>query len=209
MWGIADVSSWAFGWNALVALGTIFLAVVTLGVVVYAARQVKATGRDIAAQDRPVLVPSESPSLTYDSARLQPAIRNAGKGVALDVQALLEWRTYSRAAETWNKAALSPGASAILTFEVPMLEADFLILRLQYRDIANSVHTSDIVIDRNGSGDSGGLRYADTIIDTSRPVPALSGRGIGADETGASEALVTEWIKSKVRKRRRHWVLDE
>jgi hypothetical protein len=48
-----------FGWEALVAIGTIFLALVTAGLAWSTRRLAAATASEVEAQRRPILVPVE------------------------------------------------------------------------------------------------------------------------------------------------------
>jgi hypothetical protein len=92
---------------------------------------------------------------------------------------------------------------------------DALVVHLQYRDIANNAHTSEIIVDfyRDPRSGNGSRRYADTIIDgvsgsssTSRQPNADAPPGEHEDHP-ASSALATDYIQSWKKKRARRWVL--
>jgi hypothetical protein len=107
---VGSMSAWAFGWDALVAIGTLGLAAATITLALKTAALAGATATDVAAQDRPVLVLALRTDLEYKVDAFEAEIVNAGKGVGLDIQASAISAGQTTAADTWNKAALAPGA---------------------------------------------------------------------------------------------------
>lgn len=216
MFALGSVSAWAFGWDALVAIGTLGLAASTIVLALKTAALAGATATDVAAQDRPVLVPALQSDVAYDVDRFDAVIVNAGKGVALDIQASVSSAGQTTAADTWNKAALAPGADVKLHFAgVFFIRADPVVLHLQYRDIADNAHTSEIVVDfykdpRTGNGHR---RYADTLIDEIRQTsrlqrsPDVTSFSRQTEDHPAARPLVTDYVRNWRSERGHRWVL--
>jgi hypothetical protein len=84
---------WTFGWEALVAIGTITLAAVTAGLAWSTRTVAQATRDEIGAAWRPVLLP-QSAEIMQRSAQspvsLKIKVKNVGRGPALEVTARLE-----------------------------------------------------------------------------------------------------------------------
>jgi hypothetical protein len=91
-------SAWSFGWEALVAIGTLSLAAVTLALVLATRSLARQASAAIRAEWRPVLlvrgrVPAEvrghQRGIAYNEGTLSIFVENVGRGPALDVQAEL------------------------------------------------------------------------------------------------------------------------
>ncbi|MFC8263868.1 hypothetical protein ACFUNF_41295 [Streptomyces sp. NPDC057291] len=94
---------WEFGWDALVAIGTLVLAAFTWRLAARTRQLAKETAADQRAQWRPVLIPHHNTPEELDSGNPSPAVkfkrvaedlsvyvRNAGRGPALHVRAQLQ-----------------------------------------------------------------------------------------------------------------------
>jgi hypothetical protein len=83
------------GWNALVALGTLALALATYGVIRATKALAERGDAEISAQWRPLLLvrerpPADQPGIVYEDGSLMLWIENVGRGPALDVQPWLD-----------------------------------------------------------------------------------------------------------------------
>jgi hypothetical protein len=147
---------WEFGWEALVAIGTLSLAVFT-GYLGWKTRTLaKSTADEVAAQARPLLVPgrlgpqylagAEGP-LYVDTEKqwLVITIRNDGAGPAFFVRAELD--PGGDAPEHWDAGSIGPAAEAALIFPHATSVAHQQLL-LDYQDLAGRQFSSAIVLER-------------------------------------------------------------
>lgn len=203
-------SAWAFGWDTMIAIGTFCLAIATVALAWKTAKLARASAEDVAAQDRPVLVPApeagSAPNPDYTADSLSVEIVNAGRGAALDVHALVMSKDVSTAASPWNKAAIPAGERTKLSFQGVEMISHSVTVHLQYRDIADKVHTSDIIMDREQDERSNELhlRFADTVVDAGGPDVQLPA---SAEAHPASRAVATEWIRRRWLRYKRRWLL--
>lgn len=160
---------WDLGWEALVAIGTLLLSIAT-GYLAWKTRALaRETALEVAAQNRPVLVPGNTvdgtpqPLLFSAGAQqLEVDIRNAGRGPALDIDAVME--PANLRPQTWHKAALSPNSHARLNFAGVTVPEYAMTLALQYRDLANQRFESRIMIERVASPRGDVYRFADVTL---------------------------------------------
>jgi hypothetical protein len=149
-------SAWDFGWEALVAIGTLCLATGTFWLALTTSKLAQATAQEVQAQWRPALVPgirgtpgtpqATSP-LAYDqeNSRLYVSVRNAGRGPALFVRTLLHPENNSP--DHWSLGAISPGdevqlrISGVYSFDAPKQ------LLLDYRHLSGRRYASALVLD--------------------------------------------------------------
>ena len=168
----AEPGPWASGWDMLVALGTLGLAVGTVllaGFTLALARRTRDLAADSAdarrAQWRPVLlpmaktppeqpvVPPAAPGqyLTHnpDSKVLSVRIHNAGTGPALYVRVHLERpdEPGGISPRNWARAALAPGEVADLVFENVSFAVRAQLL-LDYRDLTGRQYGTACTIER-------------------------------------------------------------
>lgn len=153
---LADTSAWAFGWEALVAIGTLLLAVGT-AYLAWSTRAVARKTRDLAvqtaadvqAQWRPVLVPAvdEPPMIEREPNGpfvLRATVQNTGRGPALFVRILHD--PSNNSPENWSLGALSPGEHVRLEFRnVAHLAMSQLLI--DYRDLTRNDYSTAIVLD--------------------------------------------------------------
>ncbi len=145
---------WAWGWDSLVALGTIGLAVVTLLLAVATFITARAAAQEVRANWRPVIVPADDVELDWasDQDLLILGIRNIGEGGAYDVDAALE------IGGTYIPAELFvPGESNSINFTV-VPPGD--TLEVYFSDIKTKPHKGGLVIDYS---DLNGHRYGSHI----------------------------------------------
>jgi hypothetical protein len=162
-----------WGWSFWVALGTLTLAAAT-GVLAWKTRAVaaatgtvaletkqlarettelaKRTSEDVAAQFRPVLIPSTredlvggvKPLVVLDSGTVHCFVVNDGRGPALDVSAIImPGGILSRPQQT---GTVPVATIAQLTFEnvpVPTEQAELVI---RYRDLGENGHTTTLSV---------------------------------------------------------------
>ncbi|WP_330476773.1 hypothetical protein OG301_00185 [Streptomyces platensis] len=160
---------WEFGWDSLVALGTLLLAVFTWRLAARTRQLAKETAADQRAQWRPpVLLSAERgvvdqwgrpPStVRYDPGEgtLMTFIWNCGRGPALYVRAQLERAGHEGASSprNWSLGALAEGDADELVFEdVPFGERAQLLI--DYRDMAGRSYSTASTIVREGAGACG------------------------------------------------------
>lgn len=145
---------WEFGWDALVAVGTISLAAVT-GVLAFMTwRLARSTAAEARSQARPALIPALGsdepgtlPSLEHRAAsqELHVAIRNAGRGPALFVRVALE--PTGGSPSDGPLAAMAPGDDVRLIFSAEARPLDRWQVLLDYRDLAGRTYSTAIVIE--------------------------------------------------------------
>lgn len=110
-------SPWTFGWEALVAIGTLSLAAATLLLAWLTRSVARASSADIAAQWRPLVVPGRNTEkFVYDAhvRKLAVPIRNDGRGPALFVRVLLDPENISP--DNWSLGSLGASDEVTLTF---------------------------------------------------------------------------------------------
>src|SRR5262249_8498256 len=147
-------SSWALGWDALVAIGTLTLAVFTwrlaratrrlAGETAQLARE---TADEIAASFRPVIVPPTEGVRTLldeapDGVTLRIDITNGGAGPATFIRSTHDPSDTSP--ENWSLGSLAPGERATLTFRVGSHTGTSQVL-LDYRDLVGRTYSTAIV----------------------------------------------------------------
>lgn len=141
------IATWNWGWDSLVAIGTLALAAGTVGVMIFTARLASRTAQDIAGQHRPFVTtaPGSGAAFIPASAELVLSVFNTGPGPALDVQATVG----PIAASPWNKGAIPSGhETGLLRFAgVPTPQPkDRVTVELAYRDIGGHRYLSSIVL---------------------------------------------------------------
>jgi hypothetical protein len=165
----AEPSRWSFGWEALVAVGTLGLAVATVVLALLTRALARSGTAEVRAQWRPVLVlgvdpwsspaemaadvPSDMPTRTGRAVQVivRPArivlfvrVRNVGRGPALHVRAQLEPGGLSP--DDWARGALAPGDDQILRFEVGKEAPPSIQLLLDYRDLSGRSHATSVTV---------------------------------------------------------------
>jgi hypothetical protein len=157
---------WEFGWEALVAIGTIGLTLVTAYLAATTRRVAKATLAEVSSQWRPVLAPAaqfkEGTSDAQDARQvfafeqfgyyppfLTIWIRNVGRGPALFVRAEVD--PEQSTPETSSPAEVAPGDEVRLGFRnVAELgqasEDEAKQVLLDYRDLAGRSFSTAIIV---------------------------------------------------------------
>ncbi|TMR94890.1 hypothetical protein [Nonomuraea basaltis] len=93
---LENLDAWTWGWDAVVALGTLSLAGFTVRLAARTRELAQQSAADLRAQWRPVLLPAvpstttPDPPLSYDGPTIIVRIRNAGRGPAIHVRAQLD-----------------------------------------------------------------------------------------------------------------------
>lgn len=152
---IQVAASWEFGWDALVAIGTIGLAVFTAGLAFSTRLLASASRAEQRAQWRPMIIVGEDTSADYvpDEGIFLVSIRNVGRGPALGVHAQLRaGRNPAGAAQPRDAIVLAPGESADLEVRVSEAYRDrtqgglVWYLEVSYYDIGDRWHRTRLVI---------------------------------------------------------------
>jgi hypothetical protein len=151
---------WEFGWEALVAVGTLLLALATAYLALRTRTLAKASEADLRVQWRPVILPtSDSPStraISYDESEgsLRVRVRNAGRGPALYTRTHLEPGGISP--EHWSLGALAAGDERELIFRTAKVNPPIQLL-FDYRDLADRTYSTSVTVDVV----SGDMRFYD------------------------------------------------
>lgn len=162
----SDQGPWAFGWEALVAIGTIGLALAT-AFLAWTTRKVaretrdvaKATQSEILADWRPVLLVEETrpdsegnlwPAINVREDGASISVTNCGRGPALDVQVELRFDGDNIVGEP-QRVAIAPGASKLLYWIASVGQTEETIEvtqmgRLSYCDLAYSGYQTTFAI---------------------------------------------------------------
>jgi hypothetical protein len=152
------LASWALGWEALVAIGTLLLAVATFLLVLRTAALARSSDADIRAQWRPIILPAAydagDSALFYTDGVLYVGIKNAGRGPALYIRAQIEPDGVSP--EIWPLGALAAGDKYELEFRIAKPDSAIQVL-FDYRDLAGRTYSTSITIEVIG----GELRFYD------------------------------------------------
>jgi hypothetical protein len=123
---VVSAGQWDWGWDALVAVGTLALALGTSALAISTFLMARTAGKEVRAKWRPVIVPAADVEVDWieDDELVVLAIRNIGEGGAFDVDAGLELGDSIVPAsafahgetEPLNFAALPPKESLTLHF---------------------------------------------------------------------------------------------
>ena len=146
---VGEVGPWTFGWEAMVALATLALALATVILAGFTGWLALSTSKEVSSQSRPVLVAvdlSKAESITTGDGGLRIRVKNIGRGPAFGVGATLE--PQGLAADHWSEGALEAGGSAVLRFSQEVGDADVYRLELTYKDLAKKSHRSKLSIER-------------------------------------------------------------
>lgn len=161
---------WGFGWEALVAIGTLALAIGTVALALKTRDLATEAAADRRAQWRPVLLPSHDEftprggggaggpqvgdakwALLYDSRMrtLVVQIRNTGRGPALHIRAQVECPDMEGAIspESWSLGALAANQDHSLVFNNVQFAAHVQLL-LDYRDLSGHAYATACTITR-------------------------------------------------------------
>jgi len=188
-------SAWAFGWEALVAIGTISLALVTYGLARATRRLAEETATELQAQFRPIVVPlpetirlfkSTLSEMEEELVERNPAwrekyerhvggkLKNLGPGPALEIAFTeLAYAPLPWTASSIDLAVLAPGAEHELDFNG--LDSDSEAgIRIQYRDLAGQRFSTEfrVVTMRTGTRVVG-LSIPDGYWDPEIPRPSM------------------------------------
>jgi hypothetical protein len=157
-------SAWAFGWEALVAISTSFLALATACLAWLTREVATASQADVQAQWRPLLLPGDPRRLNWNASarRLLVPIRNAGRGPAIFVRTTLD--PVGDSPENWSLGALAQGDEALLEFHVQLPMPALVQVLLDYNDLSDRLFSSAIVLDLQQ-----GPRFYDVQPGTDRP----------------------------------------
>jgi hypothetical protein len=147
---------WGFGWEALVALGTLVLALATFYLALRTSTLAKASEAEMRAQWRPVILPGSDSTperaIVYDDSEgsLHMRVRNAGRGPALFIRTHLEPGAGQEpggiSPERWSFGALAAGDEREVTFGTPKIETLSQLL-FDYRDLADRTYSTSVTID--------------------------------------------------------------
>lgn len=159
---IGEASAWAFGWEALVAIGTLGLGAATTWLAINTrsvARETRdlaiQTSADVQAQWRPLIVPDQNKPPSVNTKGLPEgmtpyvlvvSIWNAGRGPALFVR--IQHDPSGNSPDNWSLGSLSQGERVSLRIQgVAHLAMSQLLI--DYRDLAGRSYSTAIVLDHS------------------------------------------------------------
>jgi hypothetical protein len=135
---LQEPSSWAFGWEALVAVGTIGLAFFTAWLAWTTRKLARTTGEDVRAGSRPVVIdvaggyPTARTPEGANFGEVRLLVRNGGRGPALNVYAYALVRTTN---EDHRSDTIMVGSLAVDG------EAEVVLPEVQTRDCSGSMES--------------------------------------------------------------------
>jgi hypothetical protein len=145
---VVEMSRWEIGWDSLVAVGTLLLAMVTAGLALSTRALAEASKADLRAQWRPVILPALDPpsrrAITYDRGLLRVRIQNGGQGAALYIRTTIDPLGISP--EHWSLGALAAGDEQELRFRTEQINSAIQLL-FDYRDLADHAYSTSITVD--------------------------------------------------------------
>jgi hypothetical protein len=141
--------AWDFGWNSLVAIGTLSLAAFTVWLAWSTRRLAIETADEIAADFRPVLIDAAGESITVDYPQratgpggVELAVRNVGPGPAMNatVQFVIRSGKNDWTSPAFDVGTIAPDERAPhLLAGVPIVHGDVMVnaeLVWRYEDLA-------------------------------------------------------------------------
>ena len=183
MVAVAVTAPWEFGWDALVALGTIGLALFTAGLAWSTRSLAAASAEDQRAQWRPLVIaaPDNEVGVSTDPDGrpvLSVAVRNVGRGPAFAVQAQVRSGKWALgASRPRSMSTLVPGEVTVLESRVvedalrdraakrqPFPPA-LVEIEVAYYDVTERWHQTYLTATR--SRDDDGLRVQRTLVEES------------------------------------------
>ena len=187
---IAVNASWEFGWDALVALGTLALALVTGTLAFMTWRLARSATAEARSQSRPALIPGLGGDLPgtidirplahdQDRRRLIISVRNVGRGPALFVRVALE--PTGNSPDSGPCAAMGPGDEVQLSFAAEPQALTRWQLLLDYRDLAGRTYSTAILIESTPE-----LRFYDVRLFEDR---AITSHGDALPQEGVTDFM--------------------
>lgn len=207
----AEPSPWTWGWDALVAIGTLTLAIVTAalalvtrGMAAKTSDLARETAEDVRAGARPVLLdPADGPrsklwvSTDGRDGALRTVVRNAGPGPALNVSAYVRSATRAATALTLPQVVgnVAPGATAELEVrDVPTRDASgsmdsylFFRLVLVYADVSGRTYHTAIRLTEPHGG---------RVVSSESGAPREDPLTAHGTEVGDGDAPSQQWVVS-------------
>jgi hypothetical protein len=169
------------GWNALVALGTLALALATYGVIRATKALAERGDAEISAQWRPLLLvrerpPDDQPGIVYEDGSLTLWIENVGRGPALEVQPWLD--DFPAPGPAYGVPAYVPpgrGGGMGSRLHTVIAQGDLLAYRwtdlgdareflrgqFRYWDLSGDEHSTSFAIEVRESGPALGIQLVD------------------------------------------------
>lgn len=198
-----ETAGFEWGWNALVAVGTIALATGTFLLALSTRRAARASTEDVRAQWRPVIVPTKVDVGFEDDFDLMViSVQNVGRGAAYHIDGALGidgryWPAHDSASGRHgveNLAVVPPEGNLDLYFdcpEVPPSEGEVLI---DYTDLNDRPYST--LIELNEINTASVLRVAKVELSDNR-------ERIPWKPWTWEPSTRREWFRSKIRKRER------
>jgi hypothetical protein len=155
---IIATSPWSFGWDALVAIGTLALAFMTAALALSTRRLARETAEEVQGQTRPLVVPAGGEADVSERIgvagneyfEMTVRLRNIGAGPALN----FDLRIGGPESTATALAALGAGSERDAVIRVPLIEGEGAhpftrrtsSIHVEYYDLAGRVYTTTIPI---------------------------------------------------------------
>jgi hypothetical protein len=198
-----ETAGFEWGWDALVAVGTIALATGTFLLALSTRRAARASAEDVRAQWRPVIVPRKADVEFEDDFGLMViSVQNVGRGAAYCIDGALGidgryWPAHDSASGRHgveNLAVLPPETNLDLYFDCPEVPPSEGKILIDYTDLNDRPYST--LIELNEINMASVLRVAKVELSDNR-------ERIPWKPWTWEPSTRREWLRSKIRKRER------
>ena len=154
---------WDFGWDSLVAIGTLALALFTVWLAWSTRRLAKQTSDEVAADFRPVLIDAQQGTVQIDYPQVagqegttRVAVQNVGPGPAMNTKARLRLKfsdkEWSSEIDLGTIAPGQPAAAGVVSVPVIVDRPITAELECEYEDLAEKTHRTEFSYESDTTG---------------------------------------------------------
>jgi len=152
-----DGADFNWGWDAVIAIGTLALAAGTFLLALSTWRSARASAEDVRSQWRPAIAPGREADVKFEEDAIWIRVRNVGRGAAYYVDAALGIGDYYVPADEFgsgrkgigNLAVLSPGEELGLSFGISDGRPASAEVLIDYADLNGRPYSTRIEIDQS------------------------------------------------------------
>lgn len=149
-----DGADFKWGWDAVIAVGTLALAAGTFLLALSTWRSARASAEDVRSQWRPAVAPGRDADVKFEEEAIWIRVRNVGRGAAYYVDAALGVEDYYVPADEFgsgrnglgNLAVLSPGEELGLSFGISDGRPSGAEVLIDYADLNGRPYSTRIEI---------------------------------------------------------------